>query len=402
MAFAAVPNYLGRDFSAAAPGHRFYLYFQVWGFDHRNGVPCWGTADQGNDGKTYQNKAGAVDKTLPLTENDKRAMAALAERQRAIAGDHVWWLPAQTVAPLTTGLGMEHPLENGFAFLHPYGLPYLAGSGIKGVLRQAARELRDDEPESGWTNEIIDALFGADTGDTAARGALIFWDVFPELKDSLITEVMTPHQTHYYQDQEPPHDSGKPNPIPFLAIPPGCSLTFYVDCNRHLLPDALREDEAWQGPLRAAFEHAFEWLGFGAKTAVGYGHVALDTDALEREAEKQREQQARQAEQQRIKASTQGLPEDAAWLEAQRQRGAWPDNAAFLHDMEQWLDNLQADALTAAAWQRIEAEMAQRYGQSILIDPDATQGKKQKPRYKERPRAIAKRLIALKPDTGSS
>ena len=39
---------------------------------------------------------------------------------------------------------MEHPLENGFAFLQPYGLPYLAGSGVKGVLRQTARLLAEN------------------------------------------------------------------------------------------------------------------------------------------------------------------------------------------------------------------------------------------------------------------
>lgn len=34
----------------------------------------------------------------------------------------------------------------------------------------------------------------------------------------------------------------------------------------------------WQTLLTAAFEHAFEWLGFGAKTAVGYG--TMETEAM--------------------------------------------------------------------------------------------------------------------------
>jgi CRISPR-associated protein Cmr6 len=37
-------------------------------------------------------------------------------------------------------------------------------------------------------------------------------------------------------------------------------------------PD-LAEGNCWQQLLRAAFEHAFAWLGFGAKTAVGYGSM---------------------------------------------------------------------------------------------------------------------------------
>ena len=37
----------------------------------------------------------------------------------------------------------------------------------------------------------------------------------------------------------------------------------------------------WQTLLIATFEHAFDWLGFGAKTAVGYGVMApTDTAKL--------------------------------------------------------------------------------------------------------------------------
>ncbi|HWO99019.1 MAG TPA: RAMP superfamily CRISPR-associated protein [Methylococcus sp.] len=72
-------------------------------------------------------------------------MKALADRQTALAAtvpaEALLKLEATGVAPFTTGLGNEHPLENGFAFLNPYGLPYLPGSGVKGILRQAAREL---------------------------------------------------------------------------------------------------------------------------------------------------------------------------------------------------------------------------------------------------------------------
>ena len=60
------------------------------------------------------------------------------------------------------------------------------------------------------------------------RGALAFWDVIPR-PQSLDVEVMTPHYSHYYQASEhegsvTPHDSGKPNPITFLVIPPKTPL----------------------------------------------------------------------------------------------------------------------------------------------------------------------------------
>jgi CRISPR-associated protein Cmr6 len=166
---------------------------------------------------------------------------------------------------------------------------------------------------------LLDVLFGRETpaGESDhVRGALGFWDVIPQIKsDSLVVEIMTPHQGHYYQ-QKPdrrsggsvtPHESGQPNPISFLTVPPGSGFTFHVVCDhmhlRRLAPDLVEfgpdGKPAWKALLTAAFEHAFEWLGFGAKTAVGYGAMRRDTAAearaakelADREAEMERSRQ---------------------------------------------------------------------------------------------------------------
>jgi len=110
-------------------------------------------------------------------------------------------------------------------------------------------------------------------GGIQSRGALTFWDVFPRPpKGSLTVEIMTPHYTDYYQHGGTPNDAGQPNPIPFLAIPPGASFDFYVTCAAHGLPEGLRQ--SWKALLKAIFDHAYDWLGFGAKTAVGYGAMS--------------------------------------------------------------------------------------------------------------------------------
>lgn len=198
-------------------------------------------------------------------------------------------------------------------------LPYLPGSGVKGVLRQAARELASGEwgDSKGWTDERIhpvkvgrdtvelspiDALFGREParGETHhVRGALTFWDVIPQIKGDLAVDIMTPHQSHYYQqkldrkagDSTNPHDSGQPNPISFLTVPAGSEFSFHVTCDlphlEHLAPD-LAANERWKAVLTAAFEHAFQWLGFGAKTAVGYGAMAEDPAAVKRRDEKRK------------------------------------------------------------------------------------------------------------------
>ena len=135
------------------------------------------------------------------------------------------------------------------------------------------------------------------------RGALTFWDIYPQIKaDRLQVEVMTPHQTHYYQKGETPHESGSPNPINFLTVPPGSGFAFHVQCNLPFLAAVAPElalDGRWQVLLRGAFVHAFDWLGFGAKTAVGYGQMSEDMDARAvRQASERavREQAAREAE----------------------------------------------------------------------------------------------------------
>jgi CRISPR-associated protein Cmr6 len=358
MPIAAVPRYLGRDFSTASPGQRFGIFLTIWtsrqdqeeevkrrearksqeGFELQSVLKKQGMdaairflRGKNLPGLWEKNDSGAREawhQLAGLSRTDKAMMRALLRRQAGAAAgltpEKLLRLEASAVAPFTTGLGIEHPLENGFAFFHPHGVPYYAGSGIKGVLRQAARELAGGEwgETSGWTKQcyysvptgssegnaemgegseeirlsVMDVLFGKESEEGErqhVRGALTFWDVFPQIEgDSLLEEIMTPHQSHYYSQKEegavsdeliPPHDSGSPNPISFLTVPPGSRFVFHVICDTDHLrrltanrppdsPDLLSEGPAnWRCLLEAAFRHAFEWLGFGAKTAVGYG-----------------------------------------------------------------------------------------------------------------------------------
>lgn len=291
---AAVPAYLGNDFSQAAPGHRFGLYYAGWNDDL--------TA-------TKDKKTEAVKNVCALPDHSQKLLAALLARQSAQAEANpgaTLVLPYLSTSPFATGLGNEHPLENGFSFLTPYGLPYLPGSGVKGVIRRAAEELESGEwgDKQGWTKEAIRALFGpgekdfAEDRDTPAQqGALRFWDVLPKPpKNSLAVEIMTPHLSEYYQGNKTPNTSLTPNPIPFLAVPAGSGFTFHVEC----LPGRIADAEIgtqWKSLVEAAFAHAAEWLGFGAKTAVGYGRMEPDGRAIE----ERRQREAKAAEEDRRK-----------------------------------------------------------------------------------------------------
>ena len=200
---------------------------------------------------------------------------------------------------------------------------------MKGVLRQAARELASGEwgDALGWTEAAIQILFGleSDDGDTAhRRGALAFWDVIPQVHgDRLAVDIMTPHQAHYYQKKTDrkaggslnPHDSGQPNPISFLTVPPRSRFAFHVVCDLAFLKanaPELAAGDRWKQLLQAAFAHAYEWLGFGAKTAVGYGAFEEDPEARKR---------AEDAEKKRVAAASErARQEELAQLSPNRRR----------------------------------------------------------------------------------
>ncbi len=340
MGIAAVPGYISRHITEAIempPGHRFNLFFPYW----NNG---WEAESS--------NKTETLKKVCAMPDCSKKLLRALIKRQEELAskfGERALIFPCRLVSPFITGLGNEHPIVNGFSFLTPYGLPYLAGSGIKGVLRHAAELMAlfpEEYPSAGtaaitlldvwwlfgfegagcsiwpgnrndgggenpwlqaWARhmEVIlerkdlahfigilgipdkqKARFKSDPREFLAelsrqnpefrqslhsRGALTFWDGFPDC-EKMAVEIMTPHYNHYYQEDRQPHDSGQPNPIPFLAVPEGSSIRITVQCDTARLPSSFE----WKPQLKDIFTFSNKWQGFGAKTAIGYGAFSLD------------------------------------------------------------------------------------------------------------------------------
>ncbi len=272
-AVPAVPENIALAYKTAqaecSPGHTFNLFFKVWD------PGKWGMTKNG--GKADGLKSVVLP---PDSANMLRAVVARQEHMRSrLDPDQTASAYAVATSPFTTGLGIEHPLENGFAFLSPYGLPYLAGSGVKGVLRKAAED--GDE----LTTEQVELLFGTDNQavgldgkrpDGLKRGSLTFWDVFPApaSEDALLfrVEIMTPHHSDYLQKNGAgtPNDAEQPNPIPFLSIRPGSRLMFTVTCESQRLYGRTFP-RPWKEIVDSLFAEAFGWLGFGAKTAVGYG-----------------------------------------------------------------------------------------------------------------------------------
>jgi CRISPR-associated protein Cmr6 len=180
-----------------------------------------------------------------------------------------------TGSRLVIGLGLPHPIETGFLFDRMTGCPYLPGSSVKGLLRAAARGVRDGDLEGDrafWTDAEIDRHFGPEIGGDATpqTGALTLFDAFPTAWPDLEVDVLTPHYGKHYRQEGPPADWDKPVPVMFLAIKAGTPFRFYV---------------AGAGELEqisSLLTKGLEWLGIGAKKSAGYGIFQAEKPAPRR------------------------------------------------------------------------------------------------------------------------
>ena len=164
-----------------------------------------------------------------------------------------------------TGFGREHPVENGFAWHHTLGVPYLPGSSVKGMVRAWAEQWLDSDSEQ--TKDDIKRIFGP-KGEGKV-GSVIFFDALPSKPVTLEIDIMTPHYGPWYSDRKPPGDWYDPVPIPFLTVAANQEFIFLITPRKDT-EEAAKDAET----VRKWLVEALEWIGAGAKTAVGYGRMS--------------------------------------------------------------------------------------------------------------------------------
>ncbi len=189
-------------------------------------------------------------------------------------GIQTFSIVAKTVSPFITGLGSGHPTETGMILDRNIGIPYIPASSVKGVLRLAhainIATGRTEIPES-----ELEKYFG--TSDQKQknkyRGQLVVLDAYPAEIPNLKVDIMNPHYSDYYSGKkDQPEETESPTPIKFLAV--GQGIKFVVNCafiplkNDDKSP-ILTETETKE--IEAMFSTAFEKVGFGGKTSIGYG-----------------------------------------------------------------------------------------------------------------------------------
>jgi len=294
-----------------------------------------------------------------------------------------------------TGMGNSHPVENGFAWHHSLGVPYLTGAAVKGLLR-AWCEVWEDFDE-----KKINQWFG----DINQSGELIFFDAIPTKPVQLKIDIMTPHYGDWYakgnEDPKPdgsnvPADWHDPVPIPFLVVDKRQAFQFSIAKRGHADIDlAIVSNKLCQ---------ALEWLGAGSKTAVGYGRFVEDEDekhmrekALLEKNEAEKEAQFKQ--QMEAEAAARGLTGLALDISVLiQQKGLENDKSAWMREAECLIVLVRGHEDQNERKEACDVLLAlcDIHDKGMIANPDKVKGKKNKPVYKSGAIAIAKALIAIK------
>ncbi len=192
---------------------------------------------------------------------------------------------------LIVGLGNESVYETSMTLHHIYGIPYIPGSAIKGVVRsyiitekfgkgeQDSLDLEHAEKRALSDQGFCD-IFGCPNSsfyNESKKGNVIFFDAFPLEPPHIEPDIMNPHYSSYYSDSSgeiPPADYQNPIPIYFLTVKE-TPFEFIVGIREQ--NNAIIKNEKFKD--RTSLEVVYEYMkkalsehGIGAKTAVGYGY----------------------------------------------------------------------------------------------------------------------------------
>lgn len=192
---------------------------------------------------------------------------------------------------LAIGLGNESVYETAITLHHIYGIPYIPGSALKGIVRSyiilekfRKKENGDIDLKTAETRALKDQefceIFGCPKDSfygESRQGKIIFFDALPLSSPRIESEIMNPHFAEYYSDNSntvPPADYHDPKPIFFLVVK-DTKFEFTVGAkdsdNKYIQEGVFREklllSVAYDWMQKALNEH-----GIGAKTSVGYGY----------------------------------------------------------------------------------------------------------------------------------
>ncbi|MGK5093671.1 type III-B CRISPR module RAMP protein Cmr6 [Deltaproteobacteria bacterium TL4] len=201
-----------------------------------------------------------------------------------------------SLTKILLGTGNASVFEFGFHLNKPWGVPYIPGSTLKGILsawlsKQSGEAWsRSSKNTQKSANQV--ELFGGEFDKKSYVGSVTFFDAWMHPEDRWFEEdIINVHHQKYYSGERLPDGTENPIPVKIAALRSG--LKFFVSL---------------QGPdkslffLRKALKKVLSEEGLGGKTSVGYGRFqVLWEEELKRQEqfrlELQKRQQAEKARQ---------------------------------------------------------------------------------------------------------
>ena len=167
------------------------------------------------------------------------------------------------------GSGNTSALEVGVHLNKPWGVPYISGSSIKGIMASFLRKTGTLSLESlDYVN-----IFGGNYDGKKYSGSVVFNDawLYPDCDSWFERDIINPHYQKYYSGERFP--DGMESPIPVQTLTLSSGMSFFVSMQG---PDNLLKY------LKDVLGQAFFEIGAGAKTAVGYGRFKVVASEEER------------------------------------------------------------------------------------------------------------------------
>lgn len=180
---------------------------------------------------------------------------------------------------LVVGLGGASVYETSMTLHHVYGIPYIPGSAVKGVLRSwIISECFDNSENKALNDPGFCRIFGSPSKSVLKehKGSICFFDALPMEKPTIKMDIMNLHYRSYYSKGKAPRDDESRVPIPFLTIE-NTMFQFFIGAK---VEDNLKIESGkfeQSKPLDVVTKwlpDAFAGHGIGAKTAVGYGYLS--------------------------------------------------------------------------------------------------------------------------------
>lgn len=204
------------------------------------------------------------------------------------------------------GLGSASVYETSITLHHIYGIPYIPGQSLKGVIRSyIISEKFDNKENEAFKDEGFCYIFGSsdDSELKEHKGSVIFFDSYPiDEKIEISLDIMNPHYGEYYNDKEnikPPADYYNPVPVEFLTLK-NAKFRFILglskNFNKNFESKIINSKESIIEQVMTYLKEALEFKGIGSKTSVGYGYFEEDEEYKKQQEQLKIQEQKKQKE----------------------------------------------------------------------------------------------------------